>query len=109
MKKFNANIALFIFAIIFIITGIVGHCFKRLGRTAFDVFADAVRGKIVSAESFIENVDNITNTELSYHSVLMDIDSVRNNLLGTRIIKKSESTIIKTESGSLFEIPDGSQ
>lgn len=107
MKKFNANIALFIFAIIFIITGIVGHCFKRLGRTAFDVFADAVRGKIVSAESFIENVDNITSTELSYHSVLMDIDSVRNNLLGTRIIKKDESAIIKSESGSLFEIPDG--
>lgn len=43
-----------------------------------------------------------SSEELRYHDALMDIDSIRNNLLGTRVVFKDDSTILKARSGSLL-------
>ncbi len=102
MKKFNVNCILFAFVMLFITAGIWGDCFTRLKWAALDAVAVVRQGNLPDPETFTANVDNITDKELSYHSALMDIDSVRNNVLGTRVITKDGTTIVKSDDGSLM-------
>ena len=48
-----------------------------------------------------ETIDRVSSEELSYHDTMMEIDSFRNNLLGTRVVKKDDTTVVKALSDSL--------
>lgn len=99
MKKFNKNSLLFVFVIIFIVVGVWGNCFEELKLKTIDYS----EGKIKSFTDYKELVDDISNKKLSFHDELMDVNSVKDNLLGTRVINKDDTVVIKTDSGSLAQ------
>lgn len=103
MKKFNKNSLLFAFAIVFVIVGIRGNCFEQLKCSTIDMLVGLRYGNIYSIFDFKAEIDDISNKELSYHDIMMDINSVKENLLGTRVIEKDDTTVVKSDSGSLIE------
>ena len=103
MKKFNKNSLLFIFVMIFIIEGICGNCFEQLKWKTIDILAGLKHGNIYSIFDFKANVDDLSNKELSYHDTMMDINSVKENLLGTQVVEKDDTTVVKSNSGSLVK------
>ena len=67
MKKFNKNSLLFIFAIVFIISGIFGNCFDQIKWKTIDMLAGLKHGNIYSIFDYKKNIDDVSNKELSYH------------------------------------------
>lgn len=103
MKKLNKNSLLFVFAIFFVIAGIRGDCFEQLKGSTIDMLVGLKHGNIYSIFDLKAKIDDISNKELSYHDIMMDINSAKENLLGTRIIEKDDTTVVKADSGSLIE------
>lgn len=103
MKKFNKNILVFVFFVAFIVAGIWGNCFEQLKWKTWDLAAGIKHGSISSFFDYKYYVDDISNKELSYHDTMMDVNSVKENLLGTRVIFKDDTKVIKANSGSLTE------
>ena len=101
MKKFNKNIIVFVFFGVFIIIGIWGNCFDKLKGKTIDLAASLKHGSISSFFDFKYYVDDISNKDLSYHDTMMDFNSVKENLLGTRVVFKDDTTVVKMDSGSL--------
>lgn len=101
MKKFNANCILSVFVLAFIIAGIWGKCFTRLGRGTIDMLAGFKHFDAEAVMDAKDTIDKVSGEELSYHDMMMDIDSFRNNLLGTRVVKKDDVTAVKAFSDSL--------
>lgn len=102
MKKFNKNIIVFIFAVLFIVAGIWGECFQNLKTSLAEAFHGLKSGDISSVLTLKYNLDHIPTEKLSYHDELMDINSLKENLLGTKIIEKEDTTVIKSDSDSLI-------
>ncbi len=102
MKKFNANIILFVFAGLFIAAGLFGRCIRRLGRCALDMASATVHLDFQGVMNAKAAVDKVSTEQLSYHDAMMDIDSLKNNLLGTRVAFKEDTTVVKADSGSLI-------
>lgn len=102
MKKFNTNSILFIFAMAFIVTGLCGKCFSSLKQGTIDMLVAVKHANLAGVIKAKDNIDDVSSKELSYHDMLMDIDSVGKNLLGTRVVKKDDTTIVKSDSGNLF-------
>ena len=103
MKKFNKNSILFLFVIIFIIVGLWGNCFEQLKLDTLDMLSGIKHGNFTSIFDFKTNVDDISNQELSYHHSLMDVNSIKENLIGTRVVNKKDTIVVKADSGSLIE------
>ena len=101
MRKINKYSLLFAFVIIFIICGLWGECFEQLKWKTVDLAAGLKHGNISSFFDYKYYVDDISNKELGYHDQMMDINSVKDNLLGTRVIHKDDTTVVKADSGSL--------
>lgn len=102
MKRLNHNCYVFILAVIFIVLGYNQQYIKSL--------TDAVKGfengiKYDFTGSFItlkDNIEDISDKQVRYHDKLLDLNSVKENLLGTRVIIKPDTTVVKAESGSLI-------
>ena len=101
MKKFNKNILVFVVFVAFIVAGIWGNCFEQLKWKTWDLAAGIKHGSISSFFDYKYYVDDISNKELSYHDTMMDVNSVKENLLGTRVIFKDDTFVVKMDSGSL--------
>ena len=102
MKKFNKNSLLFIFVVTFIIAGIWGNCFEQLKWKTIDMLAGLKHGNIYSIFDFKSNIDDVSNKELSYHDTMMDINSAKENIVGTRVVEKEDTIVVKSDSGSLI-------
>ena len=100
-KRFNANIVLFVFAAVFIVAGLWGKCFTQLKSDTLDMLAAFRQFSFTGAMAARDAIDDDSSDDLSYHDMMMDVDSVRNNLLGTRVVKKDDITVVKADSGSL--------
>ena len=101
MKKFNKNILVFVVFVAFIVAGIWGNCFEQLKWKTWELAAGIKHGSISSFFDYKYYVDDISNKELSYHDTMMDVNSVKENLLGTRVIFKDDTFVVKMDSGSL--------
>lgn len=101
MKKFNKNILVFVFAVIFLISGISIHYLSALKNSFFTMVSEITKGNMSGVTEFKQNVDDLSSKKLSYHDQLMDINSLKENITGTRIIDKSGSAVVKSDSGSL--------
>lgn len=101
MKKFNKNILFFLFFVFFIIIGIWGNCFEQLKWKTIDLAAGLKHGNLNSFFDFKAEIDIVSTKELSYHDAMMDANSVKENLLGTRVIFKDDTTVVKMDSGGL--------
>ena len=54
-----------------------------------------------SISRFINRVDNLTR-ELYYYDRMLDIESVKKNLLGVRVVITDDATVVKSDTGNLF-------
>lgn len=102
MKKIRINGLLFIFAAFFIALGF-GNAYLSSMKEAMNSFLD--NGRYFFSGSFVdfkEKIEDISDKQIRYHNILMDINSVKENILGTRVIIKPDTTVVKADSGSLI-------
>ena len=79
------------------------HYIRSIRNNVSRMRVALVHGDFEGIQKAKGNVDKVSSGKLSYHNLMMDIDSLKNNLLGTRIINKDTKQIIKANSGSLCE------
>ncbi len=99
--RFNKNSILFAFAAIFIVLGVWGGCFTQIKWDTLDIIGALMHFDRDGVEEALNDIEDVSNKELRYHDLMMDIDSVKNNLLLTRIVIKDDTTVVKADSGSL--------
>ncbi len=102
MLLINKNILVFLFFVVFIIAGIWGHCFEQLKSKTIDLAAGIKHGNISKFLDYKNDVDDISNKALSYHNEMIDVNSIKDNLLGTRVVK-DDTTVVKADSDSLID------
>lgn len=99
MKKFNEKIIVFILCILFILFGYNWSCIKKLAVET----KEQIKGNDNSLTQYTSNVEGLLSDKISYHDNLMDINSIKNNMLGIRIIQKEDKTVIKTNDANFAE------
>ena len=99
-KKANKNMIVFIAFVLLVAAGLYGDCFTRLAATLGDSIDQITKREVKSAISTVKNIDNISTDKLLYHDQLVDINSIKNNLINTRVVQKSGKTV-KCESDML--------
>lgn len=104
MKKFNANSIIFIFATILFLSGVYGNCFLSVAACTVQMISGVICLDDERVEKAKNSIDKVSSELLNYHDLMMDIDSIRNNVLGTRVIYKDDTTVIKSNSDSLIEV-----
>lgn len=97
----NKNAVLFVAFSIAVIVGLYGACFQKLAGNFSDSFYDLKNGKINHAIEVIKNTDDISAGNLMYHDQLVDVNSVKNNLINTRLVQKDDSKTAKCEADML--------
>lgn len=105
MKKINKN--LFVFIIVFLIVG-TGYLSRDYVGTMINsaktfVTDTKVKGPMEAFSNFTSSVDNNSVEYLSNHSKFMDINSLYNNIINTRMVKKDDETVVKMDNGYLAE------
>lgn len=103
LKEFNKNSIVFALFFVFVIWGIWGKCVEQLKWSFLDLGSSLFHGNIEGISSFKEGVDNVSNSALSYHDALLNVNSVRENLLGTRVVLKGDDKVVKSNTGSLMD------
>ena len=106
MKKFNKNSIVFVFVFVFILFGFCGDFVKEMSKAAKELINDLGEGNLSGITEFTSAVNDGSTESLRYHDEMMDLDSVKQNLLGTKVIQKDGDTIVKTASGTLIK-PQG--
>lgn len=103
MKKFNFNIILFVFAFLFIVLGFNNEYYMYFKSVVYDGLQDIKANKSVmeSIQTTKSKIERISEDKLRYHNTLMDIDSIRQNLLNTETIYKDDDVLIKSKEGML--------
>ncbi len=105
MKRFNKNIIVFVLAFAFVFLGFGTEFRDTMKDSIVRMFREIKSGYVAGGVvDFTARVDDDATKTLSYHELLMDVDSAKNNLFNTRIIEKEDIIIAKTESGSLMQL-----
>ena len=102
MKKFNKNSLVLMFAVLFIVLGFFGNAIpsfvEYFTKKISSVDSGSVKDKMIALwNSIHDNADE----SLSYFTTLMDLNSIKENLLGTKMMVKSDSKVIKSNSEQL--------
>lgn len=97
INKFNKNVFLFVFAAVFIIGGMfsIKNVRPLLGSAKY-----LFTGKYTVDEAK-NTIELTTSDELLYHDTLIDINSLKENILNTHLIKKDDRWIAKNDDGFL--------
>ena len=102
MKRVGYNCILFILAVIFIIRGYNRVYLDSLTKE-LEVLGDGIKYDYYgSFDEFRDNIEKISDEKVRYHNTLVDLNSIRENILGTRVIIKPDTTVVKADSGSLI-------
>ena len=77
----------------------------RIGYSGIDLLTNLRHGEFTqtNVKTFIRTVDSSSSENLRYHDQLIDLNSVKDRTLNTRIVKKDSTTIIKTDTDYLIE------
>ncbi len=102
MKRINKNAIAFVIIVMFIISGLWGDGFIRLWNETLQLGNQIVHGNIFHFIDYKDALDDISVSNLSYHDQMMDVNSIKDNLLGTRVIHKDDAIVVKADSGSLI-------
>ena len=102
-RTLNKNIIVFIMFGIMILAGLYGECIQNLSSNTIEVFNEIKRGSVKTAINNAKKTDDISTDKLLYHDTLIDINSIKNNLINTRFVQKSGNTV-KCESDMLAMI-----
>lgn len=104
MKKFNKNILVFVFCMLFVVVGLCSEeLYKGFCEALINVSNNENASRFKNILKFEEEIESINTDRLLYHNHMMDIHSLKENLLGTRIVKKGKTIIVKSDSESLVE------
>ena len=103
MKKYNKNSILFFFAVLFVLTGFFGSALFDLAKVGVKALYALKQGDVSKIVSMTNDIERALDSGLSYHALVMDLNSIKENLLGTRVAFKSDMIVVKSESGSLTE------
>lgn len=101
MMKFNKNFILFFVFILIVSIGLYGECVQSLLFSTINSFAELKSGHVKSAINNLKEIDTISNKSLLYHDTLIDINSVKYNMINTRYVPKLGSNTVKCESDML--------
>ena len=104
MKTVNKNIIIFAIFIIMVLVGFCGQGFQYLTDNLYDTCVELQNGHVKNAIRTIKNLNDISTKKLLYHDQLVDINSVKCNLLRTSYVKKEESETVKCSSDMLAVI-----
>ena len=103
VRKFNKKMTVFVFAVIFLITGICNKgFFDSVAKSAKKLNDDDNGISLKTVRQFCDEMETNTQEKLVYHNELMDINSLKENISGTRIITKDDSVIVRSDNGSLI-------
>ena len=102
-RTLNKNTIVFIMFGIMILAGLYGECIQGLFSNTIEAFNEIKRGSVKTAINVVKKSDNISTDKLLYHDTLIDINSIKNNLINTRFVQKSGNTV-KCESDMLSMI-----
>lgn len=100
MKKFNKNILVFVFCMLFVGFGL---CSRKLYKEFVNSFQDSIIGtssKFTKISKFENKIDKVSSENLLYHSLMMDVNSIKENIMGTVVATTKE--VVKTDSGFLI-------
>ena len=102
-KKSTIHIIVFIVYAVLVVFGITKAMIGDIGHSGIALLAKLRHGTFTEAtvKTFINAVDSSASEDLRYHDQLMDLNSVKDRTLNTRIIKKDNTTIIKSNSDFL--------
>ena len=101
MKIKNKYSLLFAFAVLFIALGCGRYYLGSARAAATEAIFGAEKGYFNAVRAFKEKVDDLGKT-LRYHDTLLDINSIKENLLGTRLIIKPDTTVVKADNDMLL-------
>ncbi len=99
-KKRNWNFILFVFYLTFLIIGI---CSVLVVRPIGGSIWRLVTGQY-TMENAKQTIESALTDELTYHDQMIELNGFRENILGTRIILKDDTMIVKSDSGSLVDV-----
>lgn len=101
MKK--SNLILFILSICIILSGLFSSGFIRGAEELADRFALQTQnfGLVSAFEDFTKGAEKLLAEKLSYRNLLVDTSSVYMRLMNTKLVEKSDSTVVRTNSGYL--------
>ena len=92
----------FFFACIFVIYGVWGECFNNMIHSGMDVAHCIKKGDFGTAYMVMNMVETNTIKKQNYHDRLLDINSLKENILGTRVIMKEDTIVAKSDEGFLL-------
>lgn len=103
MKKFNKNIIVFIFVFLFILVGVFGSgdFLSKFFKETKHFIKSIPKLSTSSFDEYKNTIESISCEKLSYHDGMVNLHSVYDNLLGTRVVDKEETVVVKAESGGL--------
>ena len=92
----------FFFACIFVIYGVWGECFNNMIHSGMDVAHCIKKGDFGTAYMVMNMVETNTVKKQNYHDRLLDINSLKENIFGTRVIMKEDTIVAKSDEGFLL-------
>lgn len=101
MKKVNKNIFVFIFISLFIIGGFFSEDYVDEMKKVFKNFKNSDESLDIKVETLIDNIENVSTEELSYHDSMLDLNSFVLNKTGTEYVKKDSDVIVKADNDYL--------
>lgn len=99
MKKFNKNILVFVICMLFVGVGLCSGDLFSGTKDAFDNLMNGKSSKFTRIARFENKIDSVSTENLLYHNELMDVNSIKDNLIGT--VYATTKGVVKTESGFL--------
>lgn len=106
MKRFNKNSLVFCFAVIFVIAGFLGSTIPDLSVFYSEKYSsmktEGIKGRATAAWNAVHEG---SDQKLFYYGNLVDVNSIKENLLGTRVVDKGVP-LVKTDSGKLHRVDD---
>lgn len=97
MKKFNKNIIVFVICFLFVVCGYTAKSIKTILADTMNLFGSDE----CSIDKYTATIEQSLSEKIRYHNFLMDINSIKDNIQGTRIVIKDDTTVVKTNSGRL--------
>lgn len=102
MKNYNKNIIVFVICSLFVCAGMFSsEMYKEMGQ-AFNNFINGKASKFTRIAKLENKIDGISTEKLLYHDQMMDVNSVLENIKGTRVVPKKDVIVAKSNNGSLL-------
>ncbi len=102
MKKVIAHLSCFVICLLIIFAGYSKDFILGCAHDIKNIIFNTFKLDFSEVERQIDKLERDSSELLSYHGLFMDVNSAKENVLGTRVVVKDSDTIIKADSGSLI-------